>query len=574
MASGMYLTVRKEIAGWLYDAVCELIGEGAVSADEVLMGLGPSRYADISSSLAFKLSKPLGTSPAEAAKMLLSHVGKRLEESPYVERVETTGPYINVHLSMHYCTAVLEKVLREREHYGGGVGRGRVIIEHTSANPNGPLHVGHIRNSIIGDTLARIHRRLGFDVSTMYYVNDMGRQMAIVAWGLTRLPLDDTKKPDHAIADVYVEANRLLASDPSLESEITELMVRNEQNDPEVREKFERAVELALLGIRQSLARMNIHIDTYVHESRCVDSGAVDEVVHRLEHSAHTYVEDGALMVDLAHVGIDKPLVIRRGDGTSLYTTRDIAYHIWKAKQCDRMIDVLGADHKLVSTQLKAVLEMLGEKKPEIVVFEFVSLPEGSMSTRMGKFISADELLERVVEHARKEVDARREDMEESERQTIAEAVGIGAVRYDVVKVSPEKDMVFDWRSALDLEKLGAPFIQYAHARACSILKRAGERVPDEGDFSLLVEHPEQELIKRIGQFTHVLGQCVSELKPHYLAQYARELAEAFNQFYRQCPVLGAPSELRAPRLALVRAARYGLAACLETLGIAALEEM
>jgi len=573
MASGMYLTVRKEIAGWLYDAACELIGKETISADEVLMGLGPSRYADISSSLAFRLSRPLGVSPAEAAKMLLSRVGERLEGSPYVERAEATGPYINIHLSMQYCTAVLEKVLKEREHYGKGVGEGRVIIEHTSANPNGPLHVGHIRNSIIGDTLARIHRRLGYDVSTMYYVNDMGRQMAIVVWALTRLSLDDTKKPDHAIADVYVEANRLLANDPSLESEITELMVRNEQNDPEVRERFERAVELAVSGIRQSLARMNIHIDAYVHESQCVDSGAVDEVVRRLERSAHTYVEDGALMVDLAHMGIDKPLVIRRRDGTSLYTTRDIAYHIWKAGRCDRMIDVLGADHKLVSTQLKAVLEMLGEKKPEIVVFEFVSLPEGSMSTRMGKFISADELLDRVVEHARREVDARREDMEESERRTIAEAVGIGAVRYDVVKVSPEKDMVFDWKSALDFEKLGAPFIQYAHARACSILRRAGEQT-EKGELSLLVEPSEQELIKRIGQFTHVLEQCVSELRPHYLAQYARELAEAFNQFYRQCPVLGAPSELKAPRLTLVRAARYGLAACLETLGIAPLEEM
>ncbi len=569
----MYLSMRKEVAGWLYDAVCTLTGQKLISAEEILLGLSPSNYADISTSLAFRLSKSLKKSPGEIANLLLSEIQGRLDASRYVQCASVLGPYINIQLSQDYCVAVIEKVLDERERYGGGVGKGRVAIEHTSANPNGPLHVGHIRNSIIGDTLSRIHHRLGFDVETMYYVNDMGRQMAIVVWALSRLSMDSSKKSDHAVADVYIEANRELADDPSLECEITELMVVNERNEPEVRAEFERAVGLALTGIRQSLARMNIHIDTYVHESMFVDSGSVGEVVERLQRSGRAHVHDGALMVDLKSVHIDKPLVIRRGDGTFLYTTRDLAYHIWKAEQCDRMIDVLGADHKLVSSQLRAVLDMLGEKKPDIVVFEFVSLPEGSMSTRTGKFIPADELLDRVVEHARREVDVRRLDMGDEEREAIAEAVGIGAVRYDVVKVSAEKDMVFDWKSALDFEKLGAPFIQYAHARACSILERAGERT-EMGELSLLVEEPEQTLIKRTGQLTYVLDQCVRELKPHPLAQYARELAEAFNQFYRLCPVLGAPPELRAPRLTLARAARYGLAACLDTLGIQAIEEM
>ncbi|MHC1602217.1 MAG: arginine--tRNA ligase [Methermicoccaceae archaeon] len=573
MASSMYLSMRKEIAGWLYDAVCTLTGQNLISAEEIFLGLSPSNYADISTSLAFRLSKSLKKNPDEIAKLLLSEIEDRLDASRYVQSASVLGPYINIQLSQDYCVAVIEKVLDERERYGGGVGKGRVVIEHTSTNPNGPLHVGHIRNSIIGDTLFRIHHRLGFDVETMYYVNDMGRQMAIVAWALRRLSFDSSKKPDHAIADAYIEANRELADNPSLECEITELMAVNERNDPEVRAEFERAVGLALTGIRQSLARMNVHIDTYVHESMFVDSGAVEKVAERLQQSGHTFVRDGALMVDLKSANIDKPLVIKRGDGTFLYTIRDIAYHIWKAEQCDRMIDVLGADHKLVSSQLRAVLDMLGEKKPEIVVFEFVSLPEGSMSTRTGKFVSADELLDRVVEHAQREVDVRRLDMGDEEKKAIAEAVGIGAVRYDVVKVSAEKDMVFDWKSALDFEKLGAPFIQYAHARACSILERAGERT-EVGELSLLVEEPEQTLIKRTGQLTYVLDQCVRQLKPHHLAQYARELAEAFNQFYRLCPVLGAPPELMAPRLTLVRAARYGLAACLDTLGIQAIEEM
>lgn len=207
-----------------------------------------------------------------------------------------------------------------------------------------------------------------------------------------------------------------------------------------------------------------------------------------------------------------------------------------------------------------------------MVIFEFVSLPTGSMSTRKGKFISADELLDQVENQALEEVRLRRPEESDEFRREVARHVAVGAVRYDVVRVSADKATTFDWKAALDFDKLSAPFIQYSHARACSILRRSA--VPETFDPSLLTAENEVALIKKITEFELVIDRAARELKPHHLATYARELAEVFNLFYRFSPVLDAPDDLKAARLALVQAARNALKVSLETLGIAALESM
>jgi arginyl-tRNA synthetase len=305
----------------------------------------------------------------------------------------------------------------------------------------------------------------------------------------------------------------------------------------------------------------------------------VSDIVDKIRQTGRIDVDDGALVVDLSDYGFEKTLVVQRRDGTSLYTTRDLAYHEWKAMQADRVIDILGADHKLISGQLKATLNALGLKEPDIVIFEFVSLPEGSMSTRRGQFITADELLDKVEARAFEEVEKRRPEMSPEFMEEVASMVGIGAVRYDIIKVSPEKSTVFDWKAALDFEKQGGPFIQYSHARASSILKKADEEgiwdPASNPDPSVLTDESEITLIKQIALFDKVLKQAADDLKPHIIAIYGRELADAFNQFYRFSPVLGAETEeLRNARLGLVDCARILLANVLETLGMGAPESM
>lgn len=541
------------------------VEEGANS-----LGLDMSPHADLASSVSFRLAPVLKKKPAAIA----AEIHKALPEGrKLVDRVELVGPYINFFMNRRFLNTVLEEALSN----AGWKGRmsQKVIVEHTSANPDGPLHVGHIRNSVIGDTLVRILRRAGCTVDAQYYVNDMGRQEAMVVVGLRHFPLENIKA-DHAIAKVYIAANKVMQESDEAKARIkgeADLIIqRYEAGDPEVSAEIRKAAEYAITGIEETLHRMNISHDSYHWESEFVRNGDVQRIIQELEKTGLTEWEDGAFQLDLSSYGFEKKMVLRRADGTSLYITRDLAFHRWKAENSDRMVDILGADHKLISSQLRTALLLLGIREPEVVIFEFVSLPTGSMSTRRGKFISADELLDEVEKQAFIEVSKRRPDESEDFRKEVAKQVATGAVRYDVVKVSADKATTFDWKQALDFEKLSAPFIQYSHARACSILRKAGDT--GKYDPNLLAGENEVALIKKIAEFDLVIDRAAKELKPHQLATYARELAEIFNLFYRFSPVLDASEGYRAARLALVGASRNCLKATLETLGIPALETM
>ncbi|MCL7411122.1 MAG: arginine--tRNA ligase [Methanosarcinaceae archaeon] len=567
----MFLQFKEQVTSILDNA----IRSAGFEVDDIV--LEPSPHADIASRVAFGLASKAKQSPKDIAEKIAMAV--TIPDGSYVEAITTIGPYLNIMASRKYVDETVVRIRSEKKGFGGDFCTGSILIEHTSANPNGPLHVGHIRNSVIGDTLTRILRHAGYDVEAQYYVNDMGRQIAIVSWALSQFEFDTSKKSDHAIADVYIKANADLVEHPEKVAEIDKRMQLVENGDDATIKSFDEAVSLAVSGIRETLLRMNVIHDKFVNESNFIRNGAVSRIVEEIKATGRTEIDKGALVVDLADYGFEKTLVIQRTDGTSLYTTRDLAYHEWKGEQADRMIDVLGADHKLISGQLKATLNAMGKPEPEIVIFEFVSLPEGSMSTRRGKFITSDDLFDQIEEQAYLEVEKRRPDMSDEFKREVANVVGMGAVRYDIVKVSPEKSTVFDWKTALDFEKQGAPFIQYAHARACSILKKAEEdgiwNSETEVDPSVLVEDTEVAFIKKMALFDRVIDQSARELKPHIFAIYARELADAFNQFYRFVPVISAEEdELRMNRLALVDCARTVLANTLDTLGIGAPEAM
>ncbi|MDI9416909.1 MAG: arginine--tRNA ligase [Euryarchaeota archaeon] len=560
----MFLDFMSEVEGLLKGALdrCGFNVEEGINS----LGLDLCPQADLASSVAFRLAPVLKKSPAAIAGEIHQAISP---EFRYVEKVELAGPYLNFFMNQKFLHTVLEQALADNAWTGKM--RERVIVEHTSANPNGPLHVGHIRNSVIGDTLVRILRRAGCTVDAQYYINDMGRQEAMVVVGCDHFQLDDSKA-DHATARVYIAANKEMETNPAIREEADRVIQLYEAGDPKITAKIQSAVRYAISGIEETLERMNIRHDNYHWESEFVRDGSVAEILKRLEKTGLVAWEEGSLQLDLSEYGFEKKMVLKRADGTSLYITRDLAYHRWKSAHSDRVVNILGADHKLISGQLKAALRLLGIREPEVVIFEFVSLPTGSMSTRKGKFISADELLDEVEKQAFLEVKARRPDESEEFLKEVARQVSSGAVRYDVVRVSADKATTFDWKQALDFEKLSAPFIQYSHARACSILRKAD--LKEELQIDLLTSEYEVALIKKIAQFDLVIDRAARELKPHQLATYARELAESFNLFYRYSPVLDAAPELRDARLALVRGARNALRATLETLGISPLESM
>jgi arginyl-tRNA synthetase len=518
---------------------------------------------DLATNVAFQLAGRLQKSPVDVSQSIMDH----LEIPPLIDRVETRGPYLNFFIDhSKFFQQVLDSV---DEEYGQlELQDDSVILEHTSANPNGPLHIGHIRNAIIGDSLARILRAGGYPLETQYYVNDMGRQIAMIVWGLQNLDhhMDPEEKPDVELGKLYFQVNQTLKANPGIKKEIDSILKTYEQEfPPELEELFRGVVEKCLEGVKETCQRLHIHHDKFVWESEFIQGGQVDAILGELEEYTQ---ENEVLYLDLNNYGIEKELILRRSDGTSLYSTRDLAYHEQKAKDANISIDILGSDHKLALEQLSVVLELVGCKRPEVIFYEFITLPEGSMSTRRGVFISVDELMDEAVKRALEELEQRRPELNGDERQEIAEIIGVGAIRYYIARLSPEKHVVFKWDEALSFER-GCASIQYAHARACKLLEKANfsiSNVKIETDNLEDLENLEIELIKIIARFTSVIEDSAAARRINPVAQYALELSGVFNRFYKSIPVLGSGKE--DLRLMLVDKSRITIQNSLALLGI------
>ena len=562
----MYRILMLESIKSLEDAIISL---GWEVPEDIRVEEPPNpNMGDVASSVSFQLAKTLKISPMDITKEILGVI----VVPDIFKNIDAKGPYINFFANYDKFTKIVLNSVQED--YGTLEDKNiKIILEHTSANPNGPLHIGHIRNSIIGDSLARVLKSAGYEIETQYYVNDMGRQIAMIVWGILNLDfeMDPSGKPDHEIGKLYFQVNEELRANPDLKVEISGILKRYEKGgDDELEELFEDVVKKCLKGISITSARLNVMHDAFIWESRFIKNGSVARILKSLD----AYIQkNDVVYMDLNKYGIEKELILIRSDGTSLYSTRDLAYHLEKSENSDLSIDVLGSDHKLAIDQLNIPLELLGAKKPKVIFYEFITLPEGSMSTRRGVFISVDDLMEEAVIRAMQEIEKRRTDLDESERSKIAEQVGIGAIRYFIARLSPEKHIVFKWEEALSFER-GCASIQYSHARACKLLEKANYNnmiVKEITDW--VPEHPfEIELLKSISKFSSVIEESARINRVHNIAQYSQDLAGAFNKFYKSVPVIG--SEKEELRLLIVDKSRITIRNCLKLMGIEAPEVM
>ena len=513
----------------------------------------------------FSLAKKMRMNPAEIARNIV----EKMPGSEFFYEIKNAGPYVNFIISPQYLSKiVLEYTLSGKIFQFEK--KEKVVLEHTSANPTGPLHVGRARNPVIGDSMARIMRRYGHDVTVHYFVNDAGMQVATLLWGIKNLSEGKHDgKCDHALVKYYQEASKLAEHDENVATEIRELMKMYEEGDETLRKFARERVGCVLDGIKESLERIGVHIDEFVWESDLIPLARkiADRFGDMIEE------EDGAYYIDLKKIGVegkDKIYLYRR-DGTTLYFLRDVAYHIRKSEESKYLVDVLGEDHKLHFHILQKILEILDEElKVRGLFYSFVRLPEGKMSTRRGRVVYLDDLIEEGIEKAMEVVKNR--GYSDEEGREISEKVAISAIRFSILNIQEEKTVIFRWRDALNFEGESGPFIMYAYARAGSILRKAewnGEYYPE------YVEHPQEiKLIKLMAKYQDVIQNSVKNLSPYIVARYTYSLALQFNQFYRDCPVIKSEGKMRENRLAIVESFRRIMADCMNLLGLKTAEKM
>ncbi len=602
---------------------------------------------ELSSPACFQLARELRQPPAKIAVTIAANIP--VEQSTLIASAEAAQGYINFHAdTANYSKHVLEEVTNLDTEYGflKTPTPQKVMVEHTSANPNSPLHIGNARNSILGDSLAALLEKRGHQVVIHFLVNDMGRQVAMATYGwklmnkpepegtaelwvgtiyasvnvvmeLTRLKTELKEAEENGWVyeaseaqeqiDEYLKAAEMLKErypdiytamesklpkikDPM--AEIVALNTRYENNDPETVKEVRTVINYCLNGFQESLGLLGIHFDSFDFESDLVWAKAAEDVLERLKKSGYVIKDMGAQVLDCDWIARDLKLkerwglhpeheiprlVLVRSDGTTLYTLRDMAYSIYKFGIADRVINVIGMEQTLAQLQLRIALAAIGDIKMGDnqlhYSYEFVKLPGVKMSGRLGRYVTLNEVLERAVTLAREEVDQRNPALSDEEKAEIAEMVGFGAVKYTLLSVDPMKQVVFDWKKALDFETNSAPFIQYSHARTCNIIKRA-ETEP-EPDYASINDVKEKELVNLLAQFPETFERATEELQPANLTAYANNLADKFNSFYATQNVLRAETEgLMGARLRLVDATRITLRNTLTVLGIDAPEQM
>ncbi|EDY36101.1 arginyl-tRNA synthetase [Aciduliprofundum boonei T469] len=512
----------------------------------------------------FSLAKEMKKNPALIAK----DIAEKLKDE-YFEKIEAVGPYVNFWIHTRKLAELTLQEILSGEIFKFQK-REKVIVEHTSANPTGPLHVGRTRNSIIGDSLARVMRKYGYDVEVQYFVNDVGKQVATLLWGIKNIKIEEKDtRGDYRYVPYYQAAYREVEKNPKIEEEIQEIIWKYERGDEKLRKMAEKYVGSVLKGIEESLKNINIHFDSFVWESSLVNRAR--DVADSLKD--YLKEDDGAFYIDLKELGVEGKdrLYLFRRDGTTLYPLRDIAYHLLKGEKARKNVDVLGEDHKLHFQAIKKIVEILNENiEVDALFYSFVKLPEGKMSTRQGKVVYLDDLLKEAEARVNEIIKNREYEKEEMEK--IRRAIAVGAIRFHILNVQEEKPMTFRWEDALNFEGESAPFIQYTHARAASILRKTNWN----GEYSIdYISHPQEiKLLKLMAKYPSMVENAVRRLSPYIMARYAYTLASQFNQFYRDCPVLKADDNTRNTRLAIVKAFKKLIKDVLELLGIEAPEKM
>lgn len=519
----------------------------------------------------FPLARVMRKSPQNIA----AEFAATLQKESFFSRVDAMGGYLNVVINRQQLSSdVLASALQDD--FGKQSQMRNVVVEYCSPNTNKPLHLGHLRNMAIGESVARILGFMGNAVTKTCIFNDRGvhickSMVAYQQFGQDVTPQTADKKSDHFVGDYYVLFAQKSKEDTSLEAKAQQMLSDWEAGDENVRNLWKTMNNWAFDGYAQTFNTFGTAFDKEYFESQIYTHGR-SAILDGLQRGVFTRRDDGAVVADLTASGLDEKVLLR-SDGTSVYIVQDI-YLAQQKKQdfdYDESIYVVGNEQDYHFKVLKEVLRMSGADCAEGIrhlSYGMVELPEGKMKSREGTVVDADDLIASTAEMAADEI-RKRQEIDESEIQRRGLVVALAAIKYQLLKTETAKNMLFNPKEAIRFEGDTGPYLLYSYARAASILRKA-EQKPEISGWD--ANEYEARLLKAIARFPEVVASAAHRLTPSLLAVYATELCQAFNQFFHECPVLR--SENAAQRLAIVAAFKHVVGDCLHLLGIETLEEM
>lgn len=523
----------------------------------------------------FKLAKVLKQAPPVIATALAPKLG-----DPMFESVEALGGYLNFKVSPQiYAREVLTAIFKQGETYGhSSLGEGkRVIVEYSSINIAKPFHMGHIRSTMIGHSLNRIYKALGFDTVSINHLGDYGTQFGklIVAYKLWGDKAAIEADPIPELLKIYVKFHDEAEAHPEMEDEARSWFTKLENGDEEAHSLWSWFREVSLKEFMRVYDMLGVHFDSYAGESFYSDK--MDSVLSELRNKGVLRKSDGAEIVDLEPYGMP-PALITKKDGSTLYMTRDLAAAIYRKQTYDfyKNIYVVAYQQDLHFKQWFKVLELMGHSYAKDCIhvnFGMVSLEEGTLSTRKGRVVFLEDVLKKATEMALEVIEEKNPSL--PDKHTVAKQVGIGAVVFQELFNNRIKDYTFMWSKAMAFEGETGPYVQYAHARANTLLEKANVEVAIDGvDFSQLTDPASNQLIRTLYFYPQAIVDAMEANEPSRITRYVVGLAQDFNKFYQLNHINVENPALKYARAALVMATKQTIKNALYLIGIDAPEKM
>ncbi|MBI4268565.1 arginine--tRNA ligase [Candidatus Uhrbacteria bacterium] len=594
-------TIKKSIAAQIQKQLKIMGADFSVSAD--LLETPPDSTMGDLAFPCFALAKELKRSPSQIAYELATLVSSRAkrseaEGSTHVKNrhrflatlgmTKSVGPYVNFFLSPKAISEMALSHSTPPRRARGRSGSSRVVIEYVSPNTNKPLHLGHVRNAVLGDSIARIMESTGKTVIKTCLVNDRGihicKSMIAYMKAATRneergarfpTPRSTGKKGDHFVGDYYVLFEQMLKKDASLAGLAQECLQKWEEGDAATRALWKKMNAWVLAGMKETYKRLGIAFDKTYFESAIYDKGK-DTILAKLKKGVVKKDETNAVFADLSEEKLPNKILLRK-DGTALYITQDIflAREKFKDFRASSSLYVIGSEQNLYMQQLFAILNQFGypwAKSLHHVSYGMVNLPEGKMKSREGTVVDADDILDDLERMVTGEIKKRDQILSAKEVLSRAKIIALAAIKFYMADVSPKSDMTFDPKKSIALQGRTGPYILYTYARLKSILRKAGKAARSKkGNYDWTSEKP---IALQLVSFDEMLAASARDLNPSLVCQYAFSLAQKVNDYYHVTPVLNAPPLERACRLALIGRTANTLKKALELLGIPILEKM